>query len=147
MNSDLQPSVPNSFPPLEFFKLRKLKFGANPTRPFVSVPPVWRKVSPEGSEFVLRWEDSKQRLSVEVHENDDGRLIADVWSGDAKLLNKGAITVGIVGNAEFAKICKTIPLSIPANDGCSGSTDLGSLADALKELGSEFGMVVFLGYE
>ena len=42
------------------------------------------------------------------------------------------------------KIHKLIPLQIAERNGCSGATDFGSLTNAVKELGPQLGLIVFL---
>lgn len=63
---------------------------------------------------------------------------------NAGLLNRAAVSVGLVGTAEDRLIRKTIALDMPEKDGCSGLADFGRLTDAVKELGPQLGAVVFL---
>jgi hypothetical protein len=127
-------------------KLRVRKFGANPTSPLVPTPVGGNQGASAAvrPEFRLRWEDQQQGLQVTVRERDNGHLIAEVFSTDPALLTKATVSVGLVGTIEDGLIRKTIPLDVPETTGCSGSADFGLLEDAVKELGSELGVVVFL---
>ena len=146
MSTEPKPTMPELFPLPEGIKLRTRKFGTNPVSLLVSGP----MGGPQGAssaprlEFRIEWEDAAQGLSVTVRERDDGHLIADVFSTDPARLHKAALSVGLVGTVEEGLIRKTVPLNVPEEDGCSGSADFGPLTAAVKELGSQIGIVAFL---
>ena len=146
MSTDPQPARPNPFPLPEGIKLRARKFGTKPFSDFVSasVGPNQSGVTAPQSEFTLRWEDAKQGLTVLVREREDGHVIAGVFCTDASLLNKAAVSVGLLGKLEPRPARKTIPLNVPESNGCSGSADFGPLADLVKELGPQLAVLVFL---
>jgi hypothetical protein len=96
-------------------------------------------------EVVIRWEDPEHGLTVFVRERrDSGRLVADVFCTRAAQLNKLAVSVALVGTIEDQMIRKTIPLNVAEKTGCSGSADFGPLTEAVKELGTQLGVVVFM---
>jgi hypothetical protein len=77
-------------------------------------------------------------------EGKNGRLIADVFCTNGELLDKAWVSVALVGTGVDHVSCKAIPLKVPEKNGCSGSADIGPLADAVKELGAYLGVVVLL---
>jgi hypothetical protein len=127
------------------FKLRTRKFGAKPVSDYVTVPVVGREheVDPQ-TRFELHWEDAQMGLAAEVRELENGRLIAEVFCGDAGLLGKAAVCVGLAGKAADHVINKVILLNAPVGNGCGGTADFGLLADAVKELGTQIAVIVFL---
>ena len=146
MATDPKPPLPGHFPLPEGLKLRSRKFGVNPVSSLVPVPVGGDNgdSSNPRPQFEIAWEDNQQGLKVLVRERDDGHLIANVLCTDAGLLNKAAVSVGLMGTVEDRLIRKTIPLDVPEATGCSGSADFGPLADAVEELGPQLGVVVFL---
>ncbi len=126
-------------------KVHSVKLGANPISAFVPVPRSEGTDSAPASRpaFEIPWEDQQQGLRVLVKERENGHLIADVFSTDAGLLNHAAVSVALVGAAEYP-ICKVIPLKVPDDSGCRGSADFGLLSGAVKELGPRLALVVFL---
>jgi len=146
MTTDPKQTLLDLFPLPEGVKLRARKFGANPVSSFVPTPVGGDKgdSSNPRPEFKIAWEDKQQGLKILVRERENGHLIADVSCTDAGLLNKAAVSVGLVGTLEDHLIRKTIPLDVPEATGCRGSMDFGPLADAVKELGPQLGVVVFL---
>jgi hypothetical protein len=146
MSTDPKRTLPDLFPLPDGTKIRARKFGAKPVSPLVPAPVAGDKgddAAPRAA-FKIRWEDQQQGLTVLVRERGNGHLIADVFCTDAGLLDKAAVSVGLVGTVEDHLIRKTIPLDVSENSGCSGSADFGLLADAVKELGQQLGVVVFL---
>jgi hypothetical protein len=145
MSTDPKPPLSDLFLLPEGIKIRVRKFGANPLSPLVPVPvrPDKGDAAPRPA-FQLRWEDPQQGLTVLVREQENGRLIANASCTDASLLNKAAMSVGLVGTVENYLIRKTIPLDAPEKTGCSGSADFGPLTEAVKQLGPQLGVVVFL---
>jgi len=146
MSTDPKPTLPDLFPLPEGTKIRARKFGAKPVSPLVPAPVGGDKgdaAAPRAA-FKVCWEDPQQGLTVLVRERDNGHLIADVICTEAGLLDKAAVSVGLVGTVVDHLIRKTIPLDVPEKSGCSGSADFGPLADAVKELGPQLGVVVFL---
>jgi hypothetical protein len=146
MNTDPKPTLPDLFPLPEGIQLRTRRFGANPVSSPVPAPVGGNRGDSDAPrpEFKLHWEDPQQGLTVIVRERDNGHLIADVFAIDPGLLDKGAISVGLVGTVEGGLIRKTIPLGVPEKDGCSGSADFGPLASAVAELGSPLRAIVYL---
>jgi len=145
MNSDPKPNVSDLFPMPKGMKLRTPKFGANPVSPFVYAPVGVDNCSPEPRpEFKICWEDHQQGVSVVVKAGENGHLIADVFCTNVGLLDKAAVSVALVGTSPEHMIRKAIPLNAPEKDGCGGTADLGPLTAAVKELGPQLGLVVFL---
>jgi hypothetical protein len=147
MNTEKKPTLEELFPLPEGIKLRTRKFGANPMSPLVATPPGGDRADkqPLRPELVIPWEDPEHGLTVLVRERrDSGRLVADVFCTDAAQLNKLAVSVALVGTIEDQMIRKTIPLNVPEKTGCSGSADFGPLTEAVKELGTQLGVVVFM---
>jgi hypothetical protein len=126
-------------------KLRTPKFGANPVSPFVNASVGLDSASSEPQpEFKISWEDQQQGVSVVVQAGENGHLIADVFCTNFGLLDKAAVSVALVGTSTEQMIRKAIPLNAPQKHGCAGSADLGPLTAAVKELGPQLGLVVFL---
>ncbi len=142
MNSD---SKPDLFPLPEGIKRRVHKFAKKPYSEFVPAS-INEPQSGAASQspFAIRWEDQQQGLTVVVREQENGRLIADVFCNNAGLLGKAAVSVGLVGTKEERMIRKTVRLDVPAGSGCSGTADLGPLADAVAELGPKLAVIVIL---
>ncbi len=69
---------------------------------------------------------------------------APFFCAHADQLNKLAASVALVGTNADQLIRKTIPLDVPEMTGCSGSADFGPLSEAVKQLGPQLGVVVFL---
>jgi hypothetical protein len=146
MNTEPKPTLPDPRSLPEGVKLRTRRFGTNPVSPLISVPDS-RNQSDSSAvppAFAIGWEDPGQGLKVTVRANGSGRLIAEVFAADQALLNKGALSVGLVGTIEGGLIRKTIPLTASEANGCSGSADFGPLASAVQELGGRIGIVAFL---
>jgi hypothetical protein len=140
-------SVANTPLPLpEAASIRQRKFGSRPVSPLVPTPVGGDRgdASAPRAAYKIRWEDCDQGLTVVVRERDNGHLVADVFSTDTSLLGKAAVSVGLVGSAGDETIRVSIFLDVPEEDGCSGSADLGPLAEAVVKLGPELGVVVFL---
>ena len=141
-----KPTVSDLFPLPKGIKVREHRFGKNPISPLV--PVLVRGETGDSatqqSGFKLSWEDREQGLMVIVKERDNGHLMADVFSTDAGLINKAALSVALIGTIGNEAIRKSIPLDVPEKDGCSGSKDFGLLTEAVKELGSQLGLIVFL---
>jgi hypothetical protein len=147
MSTEHKPTLEGQYPLPEGVKLRTRKFGANPMSSLISTPPGGDRgdSSPARTEFKIRWEDQEHGLTVLIRERrDSGHLIADVFCTDAGRLNNLAVSVALVGTVEDQMIRKTIPLNVPEKTGCSGSADFGLLTDAVKELGAQLGVVVFM---
>jgi hypothetical protein len=147
MNPEKKPTLESEYPLPEGVKLRTRKFGANPMSSLVATPPGGDRgdSSPARPGFKIRWEDQEHGLIVLVRERrESGHLVADVFCSDAGQLNKLAVSVALVGTIEDQMIRKTIPLDVPEKTGCSGSADFGPLTEAMKELGPELGVVVFM---
>ena len=151
METDPKPPYTSMFPLPEGVKLRARKFGKNPFSAFVPAPVGGDMAAAESRPpFQINWEDQQQGLSVLVRERTDGHLIADVFCTDASLHNKAAVSVFLAGNVDNNLIGKTIPLAAHAKSdqqeksGCSGSADFGPLTAAVKELGPQLGLIVFL---
>jgi hypothetical protein len=125
-------------------KIHYHKFGANPFSPLVQVPVETDGSSDPGPAFKICWEDQQQGLSVVVQERENGRLIADAFSSDPAMVDSAAVSVALVGTTPDQIICKVVPFKVLQKNGCSGSADLGPLAGAVKELGPQIGLVVFL---
>lgn len=147
MNHDDKTTL-DDLPPLPAgLRLRSRKFGANPASPLVPTPaPGARAGTGQKPQPVsIRWEDKGLGLAVTVLElQETGHLVADVFCADAGQRGKAAVSVALVGNIEDRMIRKSIPLDVGEKDGCSGSAEFGKLADAVAELGTELGVVVFL---
>lgn len=146
MNTDPNPNLHDPFPLPKGMIRHTTKIGAYPISEFVPVPVSGRNgaSSDPRPEFKICWEDQQQGLRVLVREREDGHLIADVFCSNAGLLGQAAMSVGLVGAGTTDVILKAIPLNMPEKNGCSGSADLGSLASAVKQLGSQLGLVVML---
>ena len=147
MKTESKQTVDDLYPLPESVKLRTHKFGKNPESPLVPTPTGGDKgdASPARTEFKIRWEDQEYGLTVLVRERrESGRLVADVFCNDAGRLNKLAVSVALVGTIDNRMIRKTIPLDVPEKTGCSGSADFRPLAEAVKELGTQLGVVVFM---
>jgi hypothetical protein len=144
MNTDPTSNPPDFFPLPHGMKIRTPKFGAQPVSPFFPVPITEGEPSAVRPEFKICWEDQQQGLSVVVRERENGHLSAAVFCTDAGLLDKAAVSVGLMGATAEHSIHKTIPLNVRDKTGCSGSADFGPLACAVKELGPQLGVVVFL---
>jgi hypothetical protein len=146
MNIDSKPTLPQLPPLPEGTRLRVHKFGRKPVSEFVPAPVSGDKgdaAAPRPS-FELRWEDPQQGLTVLVRERADGHLIAEVLSTDAGLMNKAAVSVGLIGTLTDHLIRKTIPLGVAEKTGCGGSADFGTLTAAVNALGPRLGVVVIL---
>ncbi len=145
MATEPKPTLIDLFPLPEGVRIRERRFGANPVSSFVPVPVRDDKgdTLPQ-SAFKLSWEDREQGLTVIVKEQNNGHLIANVFSTDASLLNKAVVSVALIGKMGNETIHKSIPLNVPEKDGSSGSKDFGLLTEAMKELGSLLGLIVFL---
>src|SRR5262245_7814770 len=142
MSTDPKSTLPDLFPLPEPVKLRTPKFGARPVSNFVPVPtPVDQGAGPSRPAFRIDWQDQEQGLTVRIRETADGHLSAEVFSTDAALLNQAAVSVGLLGTAEGRLIRKTVPLNVAEPQGCSGSADLGPLADAVQQLGPQLAAV------
>jgi len=146
----MKPSLADLYPLPEGVKLRTRKFGANPVTPLKATPPGGAAFDsdPGRPEFQLRYEDQHLGLLALVREDVDSRhLIAEVFSSNPEHLNRqAAVSVALVGTVEEQMIRKTIPLK-PDDHGqyrCSGSADFGTLDDAVRELGDQLGLMVFL---
>jgi hypothetical protein len=125
-------------------KLRTLKLDSKPALKPVSVPDATQPISATRPAFALHWEDDDQGLSVDVREQEDGHLRADVSVTDVGL-KQAFMSVGLFGSTgEYALVRKTVPLATVDERGCHGSADMGTLANAVKELGHEIGLVCFL---
>lgn len=146
MTNDPKRSLEELFPLPAGVKLRTHKFGAKPCSPLfaISAGPDKDASSDSCPEFKIAWEDKQQGLKVCVRERDNGHLIAEVFCSDASLLNKAAVSVGLMGTVEDQLIRKTIHLTVPEENGCSGWADFGLLTDAAQKLGARLGVVVFL---
>lgn len=133
-------------PPPPHTRVRLPRFGSDPVSPFVPVAAGNGRGDPPGPgpRFAIRWENRQVGLTAEVREREDGRLLAEVFSADAGLLNRGWVSVGLGGKTEKLPLGKAIPLTVPEAGGCSGSADLGLLPEVVKELGPELALVVFL---
>ncbi len=145
MATDATPGVPELSPQPTRFKLRTRKFGAKPVSDYVTVPVSGRQggVDPQ-PRFELHWKDEQMGLTAVVREQENGRLIAEVFSSDAGLLGKAAVSVGLAGKEADHVINKVILLNAPVGNGCGGTVDFGPLADAVKELGTQIAVIVFL---
>jgi hypothetical protein len=75
------------------FKLRTRKFGARPVSDYVTVPVGGRQggVDPQ-PRFELHWKDEQMGLTAVLREQENGRLIAEVFSSDAGLLGKAVVS-------------------------------------------------------
>jgi len=146
MSTDPKPNLWDLFPLPKGMKHRSPKFGANPTSPPVPVPVGGDKgdTTDPRPAFQIPWEDPQLGLKVLVQEREDGHLIADVFCTNAALLNKAAVSVGLVGTAVDPLIRKSIQLNVPEKNGCRGSWDFGLLTNTVKELGPQIGLIVFL---
>ncbi len=135
----------NLMPLPPWVKLQRRIFGTKPVSPLYPVRSSTGDANPaSNSPLKIQWDDPDLKIAVLVRERDDGRLIAEVSSPDASLLNKGVISVGIMGTVEDGMLHKMIPLSVPEKNGCSGFADFGPIASAVAELGSQFRVIVFL---
>ena len=96
MATEPKPTLIDLFPLPEGVRIRERRFGANPVSSFVPVPVRDDKgdTSPQ-SAFKLSWEDREQGLTVIVKEQNNGHLIANVFSTDASLLNKAVVSVAL----------------------------------------------------
>jgi hypothetical protein len=145
MNTD-PTNLPDLFPLVKGMKLRTRKLGANPVSPLfpVSIGTDNHDSPDPRHDFTICWEDPKLGVTVRVREQENGRLIADVFSADAALLDKAWVSVSLIGTGVNHISHKSIPLKVAEKNGCSGSADFGPLADAVKELGPQLGVVVML---
>ena len=150
MNTNRPPSLSELFPLPKGVKLPTYKFGTNPVAPLQTVSlgePAAHAGTPR-SPFKITWEDKEQGLKVCVEERqENSHLIANVYGTHEELLNKAAVSVALMGTNETEVIRKTVPLCVAETNGtfrCSGSADLGLLADAVQRLGDRIGLVVFL---
>jgi hypothetical protein len=147
MTTDNNSPLEAQYPLPEGVKLRTRKFGANPMSKLEPTPSggPMGGAGPARPEFRIAWEDKEHGLTVLVRERrDSGRLVADVFCIDASQLNKLAVSVALVGTIEDRMIRQTIPLNVAEKTGCSGSADFGPLNEAVQELGTELGVVVFM---
>jgi hypothetical protein len=173
MNEKKKLTLEELYPLPEGVKLRIRKFGANPTTGFVSAPGGGQGAAagPARPPFKLRWEDTTLGLTVLMREDlASGRLVADVFCTDPAKLNKASVSVSLVGKGKDQSVRKEIPLNEPEtasqaistslapsigktislnepdprSGGCCGSAKFGSLNDAIGELGTELGLVVFM---
>lgn len=146
MNTDPERNLSDFFPFPKGMKVRKHKIGANPISPLVPAPVAGDNgdCCAARPEFKICWEDRQQGLTVLVRAHENGRLIADVFCTNGELLDKAWVSVALVGTGVDHMSCKAIPLKVPEKNGCSGSADIGPLADAVKELGAYLGVVVLL---
>jgi hypothetical protein len=151
MDTNRQTAELGGIPLPEGSRRRVYKFGKKPTTGFFSVPVLAGNGNAVGRPpFTIDWSDAEQGLSAVVREREDGHLIAEVFCTDARLLHKAWVSVGLGGKVDALPIGKVIPLDTPAaadtprKGGCHGSGELGLLTDAVKELGSELALVVFL---
>jgi hypothetical protein len=135
------------FPP-EGITVREPLFGTSPGSPLF---PFHMDDSTPHQTFKICWEnqfsekDGGRKLSVVVHERDDGHLIAEVFCTDPGLVNVGVASVGLSGTIEEQRIHKSIPFRVLEKDGCSGSFDFGLFKNVVKELGQGMRVVTFLG--
>ena len=125
-------------------QFRTRMFGAKVVSPLFPVPVQPGCESAPRPLFEVRWEDPQLGRTVLVREQQDGHLIADVFAADSHLLNEAAVSVSLVGTAEDQMILKMVPLVVAEKNGCSGSADFGPLANAVQQLGSQLGVIVFL---
>ena len=143
MNHDPKKALDVLFPMPAGIRVHSYKLGANPISPLVPVS-VQGESSEPRPEFKICWDDQQLGVTVLVQEREDGHLIANAFCTNANLLNKGAVSVGLVGTGIDHRSAKVIPLVVPEKTGCSGSADLGPLSGAVKELGTQLGVVVIL---
>jgi hypothetical protein len=145
MSNDPDPNLSDLFPLPKGMKIRTRKFGANPVSPLFPVPVDGDRSdsTKPRSEFQIRWENQPLGVTALVRERENGHLIADVFCTNADLLDKAWVSVGLMGTTDQL-IRKSIPLNVPAKNGCGGSADFGPLTAAVKELGPQLGVVVFL---
>jgi hypothetical protein len=129
----------------EGIKLRQHNFGKKPATLLMRVPgDVKLPAGPARPAFEIRWEDKEQGLSATVREQENGQLRAEVSATDISL-KQANLSVGLFGNTEaYALVQKTIPFTMVDENGCHGSADLGTLSDAVADLGHEIGMVCCL---
>jgi hypothetical protein len=149
MGPNSQRTFEELFPLPDGVKLRTRKFGVTPPTPLVQVPVPGQAADagPGRPTLKIRWEDSTLGLTVLAREDAaTGRLIGEVFCSDPAMLNKASVSVALVGKHEHRMIRKTVKLDQPDNrtGGCRGSDDFGSLDNAIKELGAEMGLVVFV---
>jgi len=143
MNSDRQPTLDEVFPLPKGIKFRQPKFGSKPASSVTAVRRSDTDVGPTPEAFEIRWEDADQGLAVRVREQPDGRLIAETSCSNVAVLGKW-VSVALVGTTTTEMIRKTIPFSVVETNGCRGSADFGPLADAVRDLGRELRIIVFL---
>lgn len=144
MNSDKNPTLDGMFPLPEGTKLRTRKFGVNPAMP---LKPICHGGEQANQRLSLRYSDPSLGLTVIVNEDrETGKLNAEVVCTDPGLMGKVAASVALVGHDESRMIRKTVKLDQPDDQtgGCRGSEDFGMLNDAVKRLGSDLGLVVFV---
>jgi hypothetical protein len=148
VSHDKEPSLADLYPLPEGVRLRSRKFGANPVTPLQPTPSRGAEcASGDAVEFLLRHEDQELGLFTRVREDADSHhLIAEVFSIHSEHLNQAAVSVALVGTVEDQMIRKTIPLNTEEHSKyrCSGSADFGKLEDAIRELGAQLGLIVFL---
>lgn len=126
-------------------KIPSHRFGANPFSEVVHAPvEMERDSSDRRQDFKICWEDQQQGLTVVVQERENGHLIADAFSSDPGMVDSAAVSVALIGTTPDQIICKIVPFKVLQKDGCSGSADFGLLSTAVKELGPQLGLVVFL---
>jgi len=149
MNPEKKYTLEELFPLPAGMKLPVHKFGQNPVTAMETVQVGGQGAAGEDHPpLTLTWDDLvKLRLSVVVREDPtSGKLIGDVVCTDPAMLNKASAFVAVVGKREFEMIRKKIKLDQPdkRTGGCYGSAEFGLLKDAVAQLGTELGLVVFL---
>ena len=146
MNTDPQLGSENLIPLLARFKFHTHKFPPNPSSaPFLVLTDGNGELSANPRPaFNLGWEDQAFGVSVVMHEQQDGRLLAEVSCTRTDLLDTSAVSVALMGMQEGQLLRKTVFLTVSENKGRSGSKDFGTLAAAVKEVGPQISLLVFL---
>jgi hypothetical protein len=141
MNVDLNSSAPGALPPVEYIRLRKRLFGNTVGSGYMQVD------ANSPSRFAIQWEDEKLGLKVVLREEEDGRLMADVFCNNAELLGKSVVSVALIGKTPDPRISKSVPLDLPAPAGCRGTADFGLFSEAVYKLGDQLAMIAFLNVD
>ena len=142
MNIDPESNKPVFSP--SGIRLRKKKFGTNMGAPLVPVPANVADSLATRPAFELHLENPGIRLTVHMREREDGHLIVDAFCADPDLVNKAWAAVSLYGKGEWLRISKSIFLDVAEPTGCRGYADFGTMANALKELGHQMGLIAFL---
>jgi hypothetical protein len=146
MSNESTPRIEDLFPLPPGYKPRRYVIGTTPVSPpiFLPVDGDQDDSSAPRPPFETSWEDKKLGIRAVVREREDGRLMAQAFCTDAALLNKGTVFVSFgSGRADF-NIGKSVRLTAPEEDGCSGSAVLEPFAQVVKDLGPEVRLVLSL---